>query len=81
MAINWDHWTIEPADPSVGIMSEQVIHEACPKDEGGWAEVSDIKRLTDANAKGYSDFEYTFTCEDCGATATFVQEDFVGFEE
>lgn len=76
-------WSVEPADPSVGIFGETVAHETCPKEYEEGAEV-EFGRLTNRHVKNhdmvYADQEITFRCLDCGASTKFTDEAFMGFD-
>lgn len=76
-----EHWTFEPADPSVGIFGEGWIHEICPVeyDQG----VTTESRLSGRKVRAgvvYADETHTLTCNDCGATTQFTDEALMGFE-
>lgn len=74
-------WSVEPADPSVGIFGDTVVHEACPEEyeEGCTYESSYSGRYVERGMI-YSTETISVECLDCGATTSMSQPSFMGYE-
>lgn len=75
------NWSVDLADPSVGIFGDTFIHESCKKvyDQGCTLE-STLIELPDTKTTGYAKEKFTVTCLDCGKSTKFTDRTFVGFD-
>lgn len=75
-------WSVEPADPSVGIFGDTWVHEACPKEYDEGCEITSTlsgRHVTSSGAV-YADEHCTLTCLDCGVVTEFSDQTFIGFD-
>lgn len=75
----WDRWHVEGPDPEVGIFGDLWSHEECSREYDQGVEVSE--HLHGYATNGYVDNTVTLHCLDCGATESFEDAVFVGYEE
>lgn len=74
-------WSVEPADPGVGIFSHTWVHEACPVEyDEGCEETSTLAGREVKNGCVYADETFTIVCLDCKAQTTFTDKTFMGYD-
>jgi hypothetical protein len=81
-----DGWWFDAADPSVGIMSGQWIHDDCPTLQGpGNGQTLGVEETTTsvggADQHGMATVTYLLDCKDCGNGVTFDNDEFVGLDD
>ena len=77
-------WVCDPADPSVGIMGDLWLHDACPLVTEDPSEVTCVAEEALPSGEGVQRFTtitWRLTCADCGATTTFETREWDPDEE
>lgn len=73
---DWPGWSVDCADPSVGIFADLITHDSCQVDDTDPVEAEQASVVFRPSAvEGVVDVIETFSCPACGASVSSVSQE------